>query len=212
MPDRRAQEAQPPPRLPTDSQDVAWVAVPARQSPRELAALLRDVEALFRLNPYYIFAHWRRIGPASHQVKFDNESNQQQVEVEFDVSSGPGEGLTVTYRQGLKRRTFFTTERFEQGSRLIVTDDYEGLPAAEREARLAEVDKSLAAWGEALRVYFARLRRWSWVPGWRWYLRRIWIPMKPSARRVVWLVWLISVVEFFFFLFVLLIYLVEQNK
>jgi hypothetical protein len=209
MPDHEA--AGTPPRLPTDSRDVAWIAVPARQSPRGLAAELRDIEVLFRLNPYYIFTHWRRIGPSSHHAGFDNDSNQQKVDVEFDVASGPGDGLTLTYRQGIKKKTFFTIEPFGRGSRLIVTDDYEGSPAAEREARLAEVDKSLAAWGEALRVYFARLRRWSWLPGWRWYIRRVWIPMKPSQRRVVWLIWLITVAEFFFFLFVLLIWTIERN-
>jgi hypothetical protein len=36
--------------------------------------------------------------------------------------------------------------------------------------------------------------------------------MKPSARRIVWLLYLITVAEFFFFLFVMLIYLIEQNK
>ncbi|HLD14446.1 MAG TPA: hypothetical protein VJB18_07005, partial [Burkholderiales bacterium] len=92
------------------------------------------------------------------------------------------------------------------------TDDYDRLSEAERAQRVAEVDKSLSAWGEALRTYFLRLQRWSWLPGWRWYLRRVWVPMKPSARRIVWLLYLITVVEFFFFLFVLLIYLIEKNS
>ncbi len=200
------------PRLPTDSQDVAWVMIPAPQSPEELAAYCRDVEALFRVNPYLYFSAWRQTGPASYHAEFENQSNGQKLAVDFDVTPGPGSGLTVTYRQGIKKRTFFTIEAHGTGSRLLVTDDYEALPAAEREARLQEVDKSLKAWGEALRVYFVRLRRWSWVPGWRWYLRRVWMPMKPSARRIVWLLFLITVVEFLFFLFVLLIYVIEQNK
>ena len=68
-----------------------------------------------------------------------------------------------------------------------------------------------AAWAEALRIYFLRLKRWSWLPGWRWYLRRVWVPMKPSSRRIVWLVYLITIAEFFFFLFVMLIYVLEQD-
>jgi hypothetical protein len=200
------------PRLPTNSQDVAWVTIPAFQSADELAALCRDVEALFRINPYFYFSDWRQTGPDSYHAAFENQSNGQKIAVDFDVAPGPGTGLTVTYRQGIKRRTFFTIEGQDTGSRLLVTDDYEGLPAAEREARMPEVDKSLKAWGEALRVYFVRLRRWSWVPGWRWYMRRVWMPMKPSARRIVWLLFLITVVEFLFFLFVLLIYVIEQNK
>jgi hypothetical protein len=57
-----------------------------------------------------------------------------------------------------------------------------------------------------------RLQRYSRVPGWRWYIRRLWIPMKPSARRIVWLLAIISLVEFAFFCFVLLIWVVEQYK
>lgn len=200
------------PKLPTDSKDVAWVAIPASQTPQELAEHLGDVEVLFRANPYYYFTAWRRTGPDTYHVELENQSNQQRQALDFDVTPGPNRGLTISYRQGLKRRTFFTIEPQGTGSRLLVTDDYEALPESEREARMAEVDKSLRAWGEALRLYFLRLKRWSWVPGWRWYMRRVWVPMKPSARRIVWLLFLISVVEFLFFLFVLLIYLIEQNK
>jgi hypothetical protein len=202
----------PPPNLPTDSRDVAWVAIPAPQKPAELAGLCRDVEVLFRVNPYYYFAGFKPTGPASFHAEFENQSNKQQVTVDFDVTPGPGQGLTVNYRQGLKKRTFFTIDPYESGSRLVIVDDYESLPEAEREARLAEVDKSLQAWGEALRLYFLRLKRWSWAPGWRWYMRRAWVPMKPSARRIVWMLYLITLVEFLFFLFVMLIYLIEQGK
>lgn len=205
--------AAPPPKLPTDSRDVVWVAVPARQTPAELAELCRDIEALLRINPYYTFANWKQTGSANFHAEFENHSNQQQVTVDLDVSPGKGPGdQIVSYRQGLKKRTFFSIEAHEQGSRLVIVDDYESRPEAEREARLAEVDKSLPAWGEALRLYFLRLRRWSWVPGWRWYMRRVWMPMKPSSRRIAWMLYLITLVEFLFFLFVLLIYLIEQNK
>jgi hypothetical protein len=203
----------PTPKLPTASRDVAWVAVPAPQSPDELAELSRDIEVLLRVNPYYTFADWRQTGPASFHAEFENHSNQQQVKVDLDVSPGSGPGSQIaSYRQGLKKRTFFSIEPHEQGSRLLIVDDYESLPESEREARLAEVDKSLPAWGESLRIYFLRLRRWSWVPGWRWYMRQMWMPMKPSSRRIVWMLYLITIVEFLFFLFVLLIYLIEQNK
>jgi hypothetical protein len=204
--------ATPPPKLPTDSRDVAWVAVPAPQAPAMLAPLCRDIEMLLRVNPYYYFGAWKQTGPSSFRAEFDNQSNKQQVAVDFDVTPGPGQGMTVNYRQGLKKRTFFTIEAFGTGSRLLIVDDYESLPEAEREARLAEVDKSLQAWGESLRLYFLRLKRWSWLPGWRWYIRRVWVPMKPSARRIVWMLYLITIVEFVFFLFVLLIYLIETNK
>ena len=202
----------PAPKLPTDSRDVAWVAIPALQPPAELAPHLRDVEVLLRVNPYYYFSAWRKIGPDAYHVELENQSNQQKLALDLYVTPGPEQGLTISYRQGLKKRTYFTIEPLGTGSRLVITDDYEAVPESEREARMSEVDKSLKAWGEALRLYFLRLKRWSWVPGWRWYMRRVWVPMKPSARRIVWLLFLITVVEFLFFLFVLLIYVIEQGK
>ncbi len=197
---------------PVASSDAAWVTVPLPQNVEELARYCRDVEALFRVNPYLYFSTWRQTGPSSYHVEFENQSNRQKITVDFEVAAGSGAGFTVNYASGLKKRTVFAIEPAAEGSRLTITDDYEGLSAEERTARAAEVDKSLHAWGVALRAYFLRLKRWSWLPGWRWYIRRVWVPMKPSARRIVWLLYLISVVEFFFFLFVLLIYLIEQQS
>lgn len=195
-----------------DVRDAAWARIPTRLSPTELSGHLADIEVLLRANPYYYFKIWKQLGPKRYHVEYENQSNQQQLALDIEVVSGPGQGLTLLYSQGLKRRTLFTIEPFEQGSQLVITDDYSGLSDDERKQREAEVDKSLPAWGEALRVYFLRIRRYSRIPGWRWYMRRVWTPMKPSARRIVWLLYLISVVEFFFFCFVVLIWWAEHNK
>ena len=197
---------------PTASRDAAWVTVPVPQEVGALTQLCRDVEALFRVNPYLYFSDWRQTGPTSHHVEFENQSNQQKLALDFEVVPGPGQGFIVNYASGIKKRTLFSIEPDAAGSCLTITDDYEGLSDAEREARAGEADKSLHAWGVALRAYFLRLKRWSWLPGWRWYIRRMWIPMKPSARRIVWLLYLITIVEFLFFLFVLVIYLIEQQS
>lgn len=196
---------------PVASRDAAWVTVPVPQDAGTLVQLCHDVETLFRVNPYLYFSVWKQTGPASYHTEFENQSNQQKLTLDFEVVPGPGQGFSVCYTSGLKQRTVFAIESTPDGSRLTITDDYEGLPAAERATRAAEADKSLHAWGVALRAYFVRLKRWSWLPGWRWYLRRVWVPMKPSARRIVWLLYLITVVEFFFFLFVLLIWMVEHK-
>lgn len=193
-------------------EDRAWATIHTALRPEELSDLSRDVEILFRLNPYYYFNVWRQTGPDTFHVEFENKSNQLRQSLDLHVAHEDGRGLTVAYSGGIKKHTAFTIEPATGGSRLTVTDDYNLLPVAEREQRQAEVDKSLKAWAESLRVYFLRLKRWSWLPGWRWYIRRIWIPMKPSSRRIVWLLYLITVAEFFFFLFVLLIYVIEQNK
>jgi hypothetical protein len=200
------------PKPPLDSTDAAWASLPAPFPPGELAELCRDIEALFRLNPYYYFDVWRQTGPDAFHIEFENQSNKTRQALDLGVTPGPGPGVTVTYDQGIKKRTVFTIEPAPNGSRLTITDDYERLPETERVQRQAEADKSLAAWAEALRLYFLRRRRWSWLPGWRWYIRRVWMPMKPSARRIVWFIYLITVAEFFFFLFVMLIWLVEQGS
>ncbi len=200
----------PPPLV--ASRDAAWIRVPAPFSVAELAVLCREPEVLFRINPYYYFSCWTQTGPAAYHTEFDNQSNQQHLVLDLIVTHEPEGGLQVSYAQGLKRRTVFSIEQTPQGSYLCVTDDYQGLPEEERARREAEVDKSLPAWGEALRMYFQRMKRWSWLPGWRWYMRRVWIPMRPSARRIVWLLYVITVAEFFFFLFVLLIFVLQQDR
>ncbi|GAB4509629.1 MAG: hypothetical protein Tsb0026_10240 [Sulfuricaulis sp.] len=197
---------------PVDSPDAAWVSLPAPFPPDVLNQYCRDVEALFRANPYYYFDEWRQTGPDAFHAEFENQSNHTRQTLDLRVTQDSKHGIIINYNGGIKKRTVFTIEPAQEGSRMTITDDYDLLPAAERERRKSEVDKSLKAWAESLRLYFLRLRRWSWLPGWRWYLQRVWIPMKPSARRIVWFIYLITVAEFFFFLFVLLIYLIEQNK
>jgi hypothetical protein len=202
-------ESLPPPIA---SEDAAWVRVPTPFTVAELATLCREPEVLFRINPYYYFKRWTQTSPTSYHAEFDNHSNQQCLALDLAVTHEPAGGFQVAYGQGVKRRTVFSIEQAPQGSYLCVADDYEGLPEEERARRESEVDKSLPAWGEALRVYFKRMKRWSWLPGWRWYMRRLWIPMKPSARRIVWLLYVITVAEFFFFLFVLLIFVLQQDR
>lgn len=197
---------------PIDSNDAVWAGFGVAFPPAVVAQHCRDVEVLFRLNPYYYFSQWRQTGPNAYRAEFENQSNKTHASLDLTVAPGPGEGLTVTYTGGIKKRTVFLIEPIPQGSRLTLVDDYDLLPAAEREQRQGEIDKSLNAWAEAMRLYFVRIRRWSWLPGWRWYLRRVWIPMKPSSRRIVWLLYLITVAEFFFFLFVLLIYVIEMDR
>jgi len=201
-----------PPPAGIDVKDAAWVRVPTGYATAELLALLDDAEVLMRLNPYYYFKVWRQDGPNRFHAEFENQSNQQQLALDIESSTSAGQGVILTYRQGIKRRTMFTVEPSETGSTLVVTDDYAGASDADRQAHEPEVDKSLLAWGEALRVYFLRLKRYSRIPGWRWYIRHLWIPMKPSGRRIVWLLYLITLVEFFFFCFVVLIWWVEHRS
>lgn len=197
---------------PIDSPDVAWVRVPTLFTPAELARHCSDTEVLFRINPYLYFRKWTETGPGRFHIEAQNQSNNQMLSLDLTRTATDDNGFEIRYDSGLKRRTVFLFEPTAQGCTLVVADDYGHLSEEERKTREAGIDRSLVAWGVGLGTYLARLRRWSWLPGWRTYMRRLWIPMTPSARRIVWLLYLIAVVEFLFFLFVLLIYVVEQYK
>ena len=194
------------------SSDAAWVSLQTTLPATALLELCRDIEAIFRINPHYYFKSWRKTGPSAHALEFENQSNQTNNSVNIEVGATTAEGFTVSYDQGIKKRTVFCIEPTPQGGKLTVTDDYESIPEAERAQRLLEVDRSLQAWGEALQRYFLRQKRWSWLPGWRWYIRRVWIPMKPSARRIVWMLYLITAAEFAFFVLVILIWWNEHRN
>jgi len=211
MTDTSLQPTTPPPEG-VNVSDAAWVRIPTRLSPQELSVLLGDIEVLFRLNPYYYFKSWSKSGPDQYHTEFENQSNQQNLQLDITVKQMGEHGLEAHYQQGMKSRTLFTIESSGQGSVLVLTDDYSGTAEEERKKREPEIDRSLVAWGEAIRMFCLRLQRYSRIPGWRWYMRRVWIPMKPSSRRIVWLLFLISIVEFFFFCFVVLIWWVEHLK
>lgn len=198
------------PKPPVASSDAAWVSLLTPQSPSALAKLCQDIEAIFRVNPHYYFKSWLKRGPAAYALEFENQSNQTNNSINIQVSAAAG-GFTVSYDQGIKKRTVFSIEPTPQGSKLTVTDDYESIPEPERAQRLLEVDRSLQAWGEALQLYFLRQKRWAWLPGWRWYMRRVWVPMKPSARRIVWMLYLITAAEFVFFVLIVLVWWNEHR-
>ena len=108
-------------------------------------------------------------------------------------SKTPRSRLAITW--GLKSATHFRVETAPGGAHLVVTDIYAGGSDEERRARAGDVDFSLNAWGRALHDYLRTWARWKWLSPWRWYMRRVWQPMKPSARRVVWMIWVISAFE-----------------
>lgn len=93
---------------------------------------------------------------------------------------------------------------------LVITDEYDELSAPEYAERQGEVDRSLVPWGHALFRYLRAWSRWSWLPPWRWYMRRVWQPMKPSARRIVRMLWLLTLLKLVGFLLVLSIWVIEH--
>ncbi|MDH5633649.1 MAG: hypothetical protein OEZ10_11720 [Gammaproteobacteria bacterium] len=195
---------------PIDSTDAAWVTIRSDLPADKVFAILSDVEVLLRINPYYYFESLS-VADNSYTMQLTNHSNQQNTQTSFTCTHGENR-LELVYRDFIKKRTVLEVKADNTGCVITLSDDYSNLSEPEREKRVDEVDKSLNAWGEAILTYLSRIKRWSWLPGWRTYMRRFWIPMKPSARRIVWMLYLVTVVEFFFFLFVMLIYVLEQMK
>ncbi len=188
-------------------QNAAWVVVPTRLDSTALRRFCGDIERLFRINPYLEFSAWSAIGTDRYRARWRNQSNQQSFEMDLQVKPSD-DGLVVTYDSGLKQSTRFCIAPADGGSTLTIIDDYGDVGEQEASARLTEVDKSLTAWGEGLRVYLLQERRWSRFAPYRWY-RAMWLRLKPSARRIATLLILFTLAEFLFLAFVVLIYWLE---
>ncbi|MEN8215712.1 MAG: hypothetical protein ABFS56_04915 [Pseudomonadota bacterium] len=180
------------PSLP--SEDAAWVRIATPLSVKSLREFCRDLERLYRINPLLELIEWRKIGPNQYYLGANNLSNSQKIATEI-YREESDEGFKFSYSKGLKSATFIRIEKEIQGSALILIDDYSGLSEAERTQRLAEVDRSLEHWGRELFRYLQNWQRWHWFPPYRWYMRRVWQPMKPSARRIAYMLIIVSLFE-----------------
>ncbi len=191
--------------------DVAWVALETPLSPQALAPFLADPETLYRINSLLEIQAWEHLSSDQVRLQARNLSNGQcwDTQLRFFPKS---DGLVVHYAGLLKQRTEFRIEpRAAGGSLLRITDDYSGIPETERKARLEEVDRSLPQWGRDLYAFFRAWHRWHWFPPWRWFMRRVWLPMKPLARRITrWILW-IALAEFLIFLLVFAIFVHERQ-
>jgi hypothetical protein len=176
-----------------------------------LREFCRDVERLYRINPHLEVTSWHRIADDTFRVAWRNTSNQQDAVFDLRIERGSADTFEVAYSQGLKRSTRFALSPAVSGSRLTITDDYSGVPEEERTRRVAEVDRSLEAWGWALHAYLRREQRWGRNAVYRWYMRRIWLSMRPVARRITTLLVLVTAAEFLIVLFVGLIWWIEHR-
>ncbi len=203
----------PPPDEKCDlGDDSAWVTIETPFDAGGLSPFLDDVERLFRINSQLVFENWQSLGNGEYQFEANNLSNGKTVKTGFKAVR-EGDTLTVTYSEGLKTTTTFRLSPKPDGTAdLTVTDDYSGTPTAERQARIDEVDKSLIQWGRDLRLYLLAWRKWAWVPGWKWYRRRVWQPMRPMARRICYMLMMITLLEFFAFLMVFTVFWLELDK
>jgi hypothetical protein len=175
-------------------EDAAWVRIPTALTAADLRAFLDDVERLYRINPLLEIATFEPMEESRYRLAADNHSNGRRLDAVLAVTATDF-ALEIAYSVGLKTATHFRVETTPGGTHLVVTDIYGRGSDEERRARADDVDLSLNAWGRALHDYLRAWVRWKWLGPWRWYMRRVWQPMKPSARRVVWIIWVISAFE-----------------
>lgn len=199
-------------QTPSDQQDAAWVTIETPFGVDWLKDFLVDIERLYRINSQIEFEEMRQIADDTYVLKGKNLSNGKDIDQILKVTPEAA-GVRVTYSNGLKTFTSFKIEAQPDGeTALVITDDYSGVSQEQREARMEEVDKSLVQWGRDIHRYLRQWKRWSWVPGWQYYMRRFWQTMKPMARRICYMLLLITIVEFVVFLMVFSVFWLELDK
>lgn len=191
--------------------DAAWVTVEVPLPLETLREFCRDVERLYRINPGLEIASWHAVGDDTFRAAWRNTSNQRDYAFDLRIERASADEFQVGYSEGLKRCTRFVLAPAASGSRLTITDDYSGVPEEERVRRVAEVDPTLVPWGWALHAYLRRERRWRNSALYRWTMRRCWLPMKPTARRITTLLLVITAAEFLIVVFVALIWWIEHR-
>lgn len=184
---------------PDVAEDSAWAGINTPLSVEQLTEFCRDVERLFRINPMLEFKSFKSLGDNRYAMSGRNLSHEPSFD--FDVTfniSHLSSGLQIDYENGIKSGTTFKIESSESVSRLTITDTYERMSAEEREKHFGEVDKSLLNWADYLQRFLIMWKRWHRLRPWRWYMRRVWQPMKPIGRRITYILLWISVAEIAF--------------
>ena len=174
--------------------DAAWVVIEAPLAAADLAAFCSDLERLYRINPFLEFASWQQSGAGRFRAVLLNHSNHQHAVLEGAIARLSELAFRIDFKDGIKQCTRLEVQPGEGGSRLTITDEYRS-PAGAAPLAPAQVDRSLHAWGVALKAYLERDRRWGRLPLYRWYVRRVWLPMKPAARRITFLILVIGLAD-----------------
>lgn len=178
---------------PTTAENSAWAEFITPMHVNKLKDFCRhDVERLFRINPYLEFNKWEKTADNQFHFTGKNISQLEPFEFDYEISVTETEqGLQVIYKNDLKLSTTFKVEPADMGSKLVIIDEYINLSEEEAATRSKEIDQSLTIWAKYLQRYILTWNKWSWISPWRWYMRRVWQPMKPMSRRITYmLIWI----------------------
>ena len=193
-------------------EDRACAETPIPIGADSVFEFVSDIERLLRLNPHLAIETWQRL-PEGMRFAALNETTGRRIETAVRVETRHSlRTIVLSYADGLKQATTLTVEAGdEDGCRLIVTEHYPFIADAQ-DPRVAEVDRSLIPWVNAILHHLSGRKRWGWLPGWRWWHEQFLPGMPPRQRRIVRMIVWISVLEFVVFLLVAAIFWAERQS
>lgn len=183
--------------------NAAWVDIDLPQEPAAVLAELRDIGHLLRLNPHLDIARFEREADGRHRLEGLNEMNGLAVSCRLTFQDEGADGFRLDYDTGLKLATQVKAAPRDDGTLLTIRETYR---QPQNEADLAQVDRSLTAWGVAIRRHFLGNARWRWLPGYRRCRERLWLGMRPRERRLTRMIAWVTIIEFVVFLAALWVY------
>lgn len=191
-------------------EDKAWAEFKTPLDSTELLKFCENIERLFRINPYLEIKAWEKLSAHQYKIHAVNHSQQPEftIETNIQVQLGTSE-IKFIYSKGLKTCTSIIIEEDALGSKLTITETYNPITNKNDRLNLAEVDKSLNKWAEEIQIYLIQWEKWSWCMPWRLYKENIWLPMKPMARRITYIIILISLFEIALIILGIAIYIIE---
>ena len=193
-------------------EDSAWASINVPLTAHQCLSLFHhNIELLFRINPLYEVEEWVAKEDGHYRFTGQNLSNDKEIVTDLTVTDIE-QGIKIEYAGQLKESTLFIVEDIPEGAKITLVESYAPIAPEEREARLDEVDKSLVPWARYLQEYLVMWNRWSWCAPWRWYMQRVWSRMKPSARRITYMLLWITFAEIIAFLMVFTIFWFEMDK
>jgi len=191
--------------------DFARIEIDSPFDENWLAEFISNPQRILRINSLFEFSKFEKVSENTWHMMGTNLLSKQDFDVTFKVKKKSSSTL-FHYEGWLKTTTKISIKKDKSGYKLIIIDDYSGINAEEREQRISEVDNTIVHFGNDIHRYLRRWKRWSWVPGWKSYMLKFWQGMKPSARRISFMLFVITAVEFVIFLFVFIIFWLELPK
>ena len=196
----------------TSSDNKAWAEFKTPLSQDSLIRFCRNIEQLFKINPYLEIKQWKNIAPQKFFIYIINHSQNNTFSLETNIYvTDIDDGIKIEYEKGIKSETIIKTQPIPEGSKLEITEKYHSPSSNDTANELSNVDKSLTKWAEEIQNYLIDWQRWSWFLPWKLYKQRIWLPMKPMARRITYMIIWISIIEIALILLGVTIYFLEYR-